>query len=318
VYLGEHIHLKSQAAIKVLQSVLARDDFLTEARRLAQLNHPHVVRLLEFGIEGDVPFLVMEYAPNGSLRTRHPAGSQIPLETIVSYVKQVAAALQYAHEKKLIHRDVKPENMLLGENHQVLLSDFGIALVAQSTRFQNTEEVAGTATYMAPEQLQGRPRRASDQYALGIVIYEWIYGSRPFHGTFTELYSQHILVPPPSLREQVPELPVAVEEVVLTALAKDPEQRFAHVQAFATALEQASRRKQFPSLPSSLQAPSSSQSLLSSPQIVLLSDLARQREVATPLPSGDQRATTVILPYQSFQRSRISIVQQGLEPINRK
>src|SRR5207249_6765712 len=137
--------------------------------------------------------------------------------------KQVAEALHYAHERRLIHRDVKPENMLLGANNDVLLSDFGIALVAHSTRYQNTQEVIGTAAYMAPEQLQGKPRRASDQYALGIVVYEWVCGDRPFHGTFTELYGQHLFVPPPPLREKVPELSSDVEDVVAVALSKEPE-----------------------------------------------------------------------------------------------
>ncbi len=274
----------------------------------------------------------MEYASNGSLRTRHPAGSQIPLATIVSYVKQVAEALQYAHEKKLIHRDVKPENMLLGENHQVLLSDFGVALVTQSTRYQNTQELIGTAAYMPPEQLQGRPRRASDQYALGAVVYEWICGERPFQGTLTELFSQHMFVPPPSLCEQVPELPFAVEEVVFTALAKDPDQRFAHVRAFATALEQASRLKQFLSLPSSLQIASPGQSqqpLQPSLKTVLLSKPAQQRGETTPrdraatsqeVPSSssEQRAIGLASPHRSFQQSRSLVVQQGTELTDRR
>jgi len=256
VYLGEHVFLKTQAAIKVLHMRLTHadlDSFLNEARTIAGLIHPHIVRVLEFGVEGSefdpersqfnaegsTPFLVMDYAANATLRKRHPKGTRLPLPTIVTYMKQVAEAIQYAHEKKLIHRDIKPENMLLGPNNEVLLSDFGIAMIAQSTRYQNTQEVAGTAAYMAPEQLQGKPRRASDQYSLGIVVYEWICGSRPFHGTFTEIYSQQLSVPPSSLREKVPELPSSVEEVVLTALAKQPQQRFSSVQAFATALEQA-------------------------------------------------------------------------------
>src|SRR5207249_6179375 len=139
--------------------------------------------------------------------------------------KQVAEALHYAHERRLIHRDVKPENMLLGANNDVLLSDFGIALVAHSTRYQNTQEVIGTAYYMAPEQLQGKPRRASDQYALGIVVYEWLSGDRPFKGSFMEIASQHMLVPPPSFREKQLNIVPAIEAVVMRALAKDPEQR---------------------------------------------------------------------------------------------
>lgn len=242
VYLAEHIHLGTEAAVKVLSIRLTSDNvehFREEARTVARLIHPHIVRVLDFGVEGNTPYLAMDYAANGTLRQHHSRGSRMSLATIVFYVKQVTEALQYAHEKKIIHRDIKPENMLLGESQQVLLSDFGIALVAQSTHYQNTQEVIGTAAYMAPEQLQGKPRRASDQYSLGIVVYEWICGDRPFHGSFTEIYSQHMFVPPPSLHEKVPGLPSAVEEVVFTAIGKDPQQRFSSVKAFANALEQA-------------------------------------------------------------------------------
>src|SRR5690242_5030184 len=130
--------------------------------------------------------------------------------------------------------------MLVGRRDAVLLSDFGIALIAQSSLYQSTQEVIGTVAYMAPEQIQGKPRPASDQYSLSIVIYEWLSGDRPFHGSFTELRTQHMFASPPPLHEKIPTLSSAVEQVVLTALAKDPKQRFATVQAFATALEQAS------------------------------------------------------------------------------
>src|SRR5947209_8347170 len=248
VYLGEHVYLKTRAAIKVLQTRLAKEDregFLTEARTIAHMQHDHIVSILEFGVESNVPFLVMEYAPNGTLRQRHPRGTPLPLEHIVPYVRQIADALQYAHDGKLIHRDVKPENMLLGANDELLLSDFGIALVVKSSLFQDKEEVAGTVCYMAPEQLQGKPRPASDQYALGIVVYEWLCGDRPFLGSFTEIASQHLLTPPPPLQERVPNISPAVEEVVRIALAKDPRQRFASVLEFANALEQVSVGAQF-------------------------------------------------------------------------
>jgi len=118
VYLGEHIYLKTLGAIKVLQTKVNNPEdlagFLQEAQTIAQLVHSHIVRVLEFRLDNDTPYLVMDYAEGGTLRQRHPKGTQLPLKTILPYVKQVAEALQYAHEEKFIHRDVKPENMLVG------------------------------------------------------------------------------------------------------------------------------------------------------------------------------------------------------------
>ncbi|MBA2286222.1 MAG: PQQ-binding-like beta-propeller repeat protein [Ktedonobacteraceae bacterium] len=244
VYLGEHIYLRSKAALKFLSTQINSANqarFLAEARFLASLSHPHIIRILDFGIEHGVPFLIMEYAPNGSLRDKHPRGTPLSLDTIIAYVVQVADALQYAHDEKLVHRDIKPENMLLGQHDSVLLSDFGIALPVQSSLTQNLQEVAGTAIYMAPEQLQGKPRPASDQYALGIAIYEWLSGKAPFEGTFTEIASQHLFVPPPPLVGRIPGISTSLERVVLTALAKDAKSRYPNMHAFANALQQISR-----------------------------------------------------------------------------
>ena len=273
VYVGEHIHLGTEAAIKVLHTQLTNEDveqFRNEARTIARLKHHHIVRVFDFGVEGKTPFLVMDYAPHGTLRQRYPRGSVLPISSIVSYVKQIAAALQYAHDQKLIHRDIKPENMLLETEHEILLSDFGIALVAQSSRYQSTQDVVGTVAYMSPEQIQGKPRPASDQYSLGIVVYEWLCGERPFHGSFTEMCTQHMFAPPPLLYEKIPDISSDIEQVVMTALSKDPHQRFMSVQAFATALEQAAQEgsptylkplsspQLFQSLPPTIQVPSSS------------------------------------------------------------
>ncbi len=140
VYLGEHLHLNTQAAIKVLHTRLTSEE--------SEKTHPHIIRVLEFGVEDSIPFLIMEYAPNGTLRQCNPKGSRVPLDIVVSYVKQVADALQYIHTQKLIHRDVKPESMLLGRHNEVLLAEFGIAIIAQSTRSQQTQqtqEAAGSA-----------------------------------------------------------------------------------------------------------------------------------------------------------------------------
>lgn len=244
VYLGEHVHLNTQAAIKVLRTKVTSDNathFRTEAQIIAHLDHPHIIRVLEFGVSGGTPFLVMDYAVNGTLRQRHPKGSKLPLAFILPYVQQAADALQYAHNQKVIHRDLKPENMLLGKRGEVLLSDFGLALTTQSSRYNNTQDIVGTAAYMAPEQLQGRPGPASDQYALGIVVYEWLCGERPFQGSFMEIYSQQLNVPPPSLCARVPDIPPYVEKALFMALAKNPADRFQTVQAFANALTQASQ-----------------------------------------------------------------------------
>jgi eukaryotic-like serine/threonine-protein kinase len=244
VYLGEHVYLKTQAAIKILHAQLTEQDlkdFLQEAQIIARLKHPRIVRIFDFGVDSSdgTPYLVMDFAPMGTMRDRHPRGSLLPLTTVIPYVKQIAAALQHAHDKKLIHRDVKPENILLKSEDQVVLSDFGIAAVAHGTSSLKTQRYSGTVHYSAPEQIQGKPRPASDQYALAIVVYEWLSGSRPFSGSsHIEIAMQHISKPAPSLCMKVPTILPVVEQVVLKALAKDPHQRFESVQAFANALEQ--------------------------------------------------------------------------------
>ncbi len=244
VYLGQHVRLNLQAAIKLLHTHMTGQEaehFQQEAQTIASLMHPAIVRILDYDVQDGVPFLVMDYAPNGSLRRRHPKGSVLTLPQIVSYVKQVAAALQYAHERKFIHRDVKPENMLVGRQQEVLLSDFGLAALAHSSGSLSTQEAVGTLPYMAPEQIEGHPRAASDQYALGVVVYEWLCGARPFEGSMTEVMVQHLTMPPPPLHEKVATIPLEIEQVVLRALAKDPKARFASVQDFVEALERASQ-----------------------------------------------------------------------------
>jgi serine/threonine protein kinase len=244
VYLGEHIYLHTPAAIKIVRSLDEFDvnTFFGEARLAARLYHPHIVRVLDFDMEGEVPFLVMDYAPNGSVGYRYPAGSQPPIPVILEYVKQIADALHYIHNRNLIHRDIKPENLLLNQKDQVLLSDFGIAIAAHKERTGEQAPI-GTANYMAPEQIEGHCCLGSDQYSLGVVVYEWLCGSRPFQGSMGIILNQHLSAKPPSLCQRVPDLPEAVEEVVFRALAKDPGQRFESVQAFAVGLHHAFKKK---------------------------------------------------------------------------
>jgi eukaryotic-like serine/threonine-protein kinase len=309
VYLGEHVYLKTPAAIKILQTKVTNqedlDGFLKEAQTVAQLFHPHIVRILEFGLDGETPFLVMDYAPNGTLRERHPRGAQLPLPTIILYVKQIAEALQYAHEEKFIHRDVKPENMLVGRRDTLLLSDFGIALIVQSSRYQSTQEVIGTVAYMSPEQIQGKPRPASDQYSLGIVVYEWLSGDRPFHGSFTELCTQHMFAAPPPLHEKILAHSPEVEQVVMTALAKDPKHRFATVQAFANALVQASQVEASGTNPVS-QSPQSTDAITS------LSETQQPTVPATPFSQPSIPTELVTLQGEPLSSSNPSTVRPDM------
>jgi len=282
VYLGEHIYLTTPAAIKILNMQLSSNDiewFLIEARTIARLSHPNIVRVLDFGVQDKTPFLVLDYAPQGTLRQQHPKGTRVPLPTVVSYIKQAAEALQYAHDEKLIHRDVKPENMLLGKRNEVLLSDFGVALMAQSSRYQSLQNVAGTISYMAPEQIQGRPRLESDQYSLGIVAYEWLSGERPFDGSLTEVISQQLAVPPLALSGKIPAVSPAIEQVVMRALEKDPLKRFDSVRAFAAALEQASQAE----------VPFSDQTII--PVVARIDETPSLNRSATLLPASPAAAT---------------------------
>ncbi len=243
VYVGEHLVDQTLVAVKMLSLDQENlKEFVKETSTTLRLKHPHIIRLLAFGISADdIPYLIMDYAPNGTLRQRHPKGTRLPLDTIVSYLLPLASALQYAHDSRVIHCDVKPENVLIGLNGEILLSDFGIAVIAPIEQSLRTHNLGGTVPYMAPEQIRGKPLPASDQYALGVMAYEWLCGVRPFQGTMWEILNHHQSNQPPLLREKLPNLPLMAEEIILKALAKDPQERFARVLDFALALEQVTR-----------------------------------------------------------------------------
>ena len=248
VYLAEHVYLKHLVALKLLNPSLGQHEdvarFQFEARLLAQLRHRHIVRALDFSRDGDTPFLAMDYAPGGTVEQAFRQGMPQPISRILPIVLAVARALQCTHNHRVIHCDVKPENILLGPCGEVWLADFGIATTANSipaTRY-GKRQIRGTVRYMAPEQIHGYPLPASDQYALAVMVYQWLCGEPPFCGSEIAVCVQHISAPPPSLRERVPSISPAVERVVLKALEKDPQQRFAHVLEFAIALKQASRK----------------------------------------------------------------------------
>ncbi|MDQ2905325.1 MAG: protein kinase [Chloroflexota bacterium] len=304
VYLGEHIHLKTQNAIKMLHVQLsekALQDFLHEAQVIAGLDHPNIVRVLDYGSEEGIPYLVMSYAPNGSIRRVIPKETRVELEQIVPVVQQIAAALDHAHMRRLIHRDVKPENILVGQRGQILLSDFGLVIVAHSSNSQTNQKTAGTVPYTAPEQLQGQARFASDQYSLGIITYEWLCGARPFTGSFVDIASQHMLTPPPSLCQRVPGLSPLVEQVVFRALAKDPAQRYQTVTDFANALrdayQQGANLLLFTDISTESQVPAVQTTTPLTPLTPPIGLHVLPQSVPLPEPVANQEQQTVVSPH---------------------
>ncbi len=241
VYLGEHIHLKTKFAVKVLDELLNQDaqaKFLIEAQRIASLKHPNIVSVTDFDVIGNTAFLVLEYAPYGTPRRTN--GVPMAPQLVASYIKQIAAALQYIHdEKRLVHCDVKPANMLLWENNQLKLSDFGITQLARGNNASTLQQVEGTSAYMAPEHWKGKFVFATDQYSLGVVAYEWLSGNLPFHGSSLDMQRQHLQDAPPPLHRRNPVISMTVEQVVNRALHKEPQQRYPRVMDFALALEHA-------------------------------------------------------------------------------
>ena len=268
VYLAENIHLGVQTAIKVLKSRdlddLEQEKFRSEAKFMTTLEHPRIIKVLDYGIEmgqqtdGSTPYIVMEYAPRGTLRHLYHHHTTMPLQKIALYTKQVAEALQYAHDKNIIHQDVKPENILVRKEDDAALSDFGIAVAGLNTSNLDIQKeeirqkmlrgeplsIHGTSAYLAPERLQGHTQRASDQYSLAIVVYEWLAGKRPFEGSDLEIYVKHEKEPPPPLTRAYSYISPEVEQVVMKALAKSPTDRYKSVREFATALDNAIQASQ--------------------------------------------------------------------------
>jgi eukaryotic-like serine/threonine-protein kinase len=249
VYLAEQIYDDGKwVAIKLLTHLMGNTDglhafmtFIQEAR-MSHLKHPNIVPVQDFGVSREgIPFLVMEYVSGGTLRDRHPKGTPVPLPTVIGYVRPLVAALQYIHDHRLLHCDVKPENLLLRADGTLLLSDFSIVTVAHTTRSLLLDEpMGGSLPYMAPERFHGQSLRESDQYSLGVVVYEWLSGHRPYEGfaAFARFQGRRT---PPSLCAQLPFLEQAVEQAVFRALDDDPRKRFGTVREFAVALEEAAR-----------------------------------------------------------------------------
>ena len=240
VYLGEHHHRRIPVVLKTLNSWQVNEkqirQFWNEAQLHASLHHPHIVRVLDIATCGHIPFLVTEYAHGGYLQYTHQAHQ---IQTILPVISQIASALQYMHDRHLIHQDVKPHNILIKTRQEFLLCDFGTTITARPWNCRNNYDIAGTAIYAAPEQIEGYPCVLSDQYALAILVYSLLCGRPPFVGSSFSICQQHIAVQPAPLHIYVPTILPEVERVVLRALAKDPYQRYSSIRDFAQALQEA-------------------------------------------------------------------------------
>ncbi len=246
VYRGRQENLDRQVAIKVLPPYYAADPafverFKLEARAMAQLSHPNIVIIHDSGEENGRLFIMMEYVGGGTLKQKMSSG--MVLGEVTRIIHEVASALTYAHSRGIVHRDVKPVNVLIDVTGRAVLSDFGIAKVLQtSAALTQSGAGVGTPEYMSPEQCRGSGMvdARADIYALGVMLYEMLTGHTPFEAdNYTALAHSHIYesVPPPSKLN--PHISPAVQSVVLKSLEKDPADRFQKATDMALALEQA-------------------------------------------------------------------------------
>jgi hypothetical protein len=254
IYRAEDAELGRTVAVKVLADHLADDEavrgrFTREARAAARLsNAPSTVTIFDVGEHEGRPYIVMEYFSGGSLADRLTQEGAQPPGRVLAWLGQTAAALDAAHASGVVHRDVKPANLLLDDEDRVHVADFGVASATGLGTFTEVGSVVGTAGYLAPEQAKGEPATpASDRYALAVVAFELLTGARPFARESTTAEAMaHVREPIPTASSLNPELPVEVDDVLEQGLAKDPERRFASavdlVAAMREALEAAAGR----------------------------------------------------------------------------
>jgi serine/threonine protein kinase len=243
VYRAVDETLGRQVAVKVLRRELAEDPtflerFRREARAVAVVSHPGVAGVYDYGELGGQPFIVMELVEGETLAELIAARGRLPWPEAFAIGEQVARGLAAAGAHGLVHRDVKPANILLGADGRAKLTDFGIAKAATSDTLTRTGMVLGSANYVAPEQAQGADvGPAADQYSLGCVLFEAVTGETPYRGSNpVAIATQHVSAPVPDPREHRPDLPAAAAELIRKALAKEPERRFASAAAMADGL----------------------------------------------------------------------------------
>src|SRR5579885_1990487 len=247
IYRGRDLHMDREVAIKVLREVYSTDPkfvkrFELEAKAASALQHPNIVQVYDYGLTDGNYFIVMELVEGTDLRRYLKSRGILAIDRAVIIAHDVALGLGAAHSRNIVHRDVKPQNILVGRRGTIKLTDFGIASVYKdmnAERLTTTGMTLGTVQYYAPEQAQGEiVKPAADVYALGIVMYEMLTGKPPFDGdTPVSVAVRHIQDLPEPPRSQNPKIPPALEELILRCLEKDPRDRYADGDALAKALD---------------------------------------------------------------------------------
>src|SRR5213082_776870 len=249
VYRAEHVRLGRPAALKLLSPGLGESDFRTrflrESQLAASLDHPSIVPVYDAGDEDGLLYIAMACVDGSDLKTLLAQEGRLPVRRALRIVGQIASALDAAHARGLVHRDVKPGNILVGAGDRALLSDFGVVKELATAGTTRTGGFVGSIAYCAPEQIEGRdvdPR--ADQYALACVLYECLVGTSPFHrSSDVAVLNAHLHASPPKLTKAAPDLPAALEPVLAKALSKSPLDRYASCGEFVAALRAASSQR---------------------------------------------------------------------------
>ena len=246
VYLAGDETLERQVAVKVLHAEISDqpdhiERFRREATAVAKLSHPNVVSVIDAGQDAGHPYIVFEYIDGETLKQRIERLGRLPLDEAAAYAIEVGRGLAAAHRRKLVHRDVKPQNVLIDPDGRARVTDFGIARSLEAKGLTATGRVLGTTDYVAPEQAMGQAIDArSDIYSLGVLLYEMLTGEVPFHAeTQVGVAMKHVNEPLPAVETRRPEVSAALAAVIEKATAKDPEQRYATIAAMLRDLEAA-------------------------------------------------------------------------------
>ena len=244
VYKARDLILNRPVAVKVLRSQFCTDEdfvnrFRREAQAVASLSHPNVVGVYDVGQEGDTHYMVMEYIEGYTLKEVIIQRGALPVEEAVRIAEQICDALDHAHQNQIIHRDIKPHNIMIGKNGRVKVTDFGIARAVTSATITHTNAMLGSVHYFSPEQARGGiTGEKSDLYSLGIVLYEMVTGELPFSGDSPiSVALKHLQEPLPEPRTVNPAIPQSVENVIFKALVKDPFLRYSSAREMLEDLE---------------------------------------------------------------------------------